>query len=419
MSPAFDVVVLGGGPAGSVCATRLAQRGVRVLLLEKEHFPRFRLGESLLPRSLPMLAEIGVLDTLEAEFLRKYGARFHDDVHGKKERFSFAGAFRADVDHAFQVSRDAFDHVLLRHAKTSGVDVREGTTARITFDGDIPVVDATCEGKTFRVTPHFVVDATGRDAQLAHASRSTQKIAGLERTAFFAHYEGVPREAGRGEGDIDIILLEPGASGEPQWLWIIPFKGYVSSVGAVVSRSWIREQKTSGGDPTALLRAALAASPTASAMLANATMTWPEARAAADFSYRVDRLVGPRWTAIGDAGGFVDPLFSTGVHLAIVGAKTVADVLVDELSSHDMTARYAWERSMKEATDTFVLAVQAFYGGGLANYLFADDKHVAIRRSVTSLLAGDVFHDAIWLRDARRRLTELRDGTGSEENRPS
>jgi flavin-dependent dehydrogenase len=408
----IDAVVVGGGPAGSVCASRLARRGRSVVVLEKAVFPRFHLGESLLPQSLPVLAEIGVLADIEARFMPKYGARFHDDVTGRTDRFPFAGAWRGEADHAFQVPRAEFDAALLTHARASGADVRESWTVReVVREGPraVGVLAEDPSGAQHTIGARFVVDATGRDALTAHDARATEKIAGLDQTALFAHFEGVPRAEGQAAGDIDIVLFRASASARPNWFWFIPFKGGRTSVGAVVSRAWVREATRDGAEGTgALFARAVADSPTATRMLADARMLWPRAEATADFSYRVRDLVGDGMLAIGDAAGFIDPLFSTGAHLAMCGGLRAADAIVDVLEGADETTRLAAHAAeLRAGVETFVLAVQAFYAGPLVDYLFAEDKHTVLRRSITSLLAGDVWHDSVWLRDARRRFADM------------
>ncbi len=404
------VVIVGGGPAGSVCATRLAQHGIASIVFEKERFPRFHLGESLLPHSLFVLDEIGALAKVELTFLPKYGARFHDDIIGRSERFEFAGGWKKEPNHAFQVPRDAFDELLLEHAKSAGADVREEhTVSKIVLENGRAVgVEAKApSGETTFHPASIVVDASGRDALRAHVEHTTTKIADLDQTALFAHYEDVPREPGILQGDIDIVLFRDPSTQRPNWFWFIPFKDGRTSVGAVVSREFVRSAPVK--TPHELFASAIAASKTASSMLANARMLWPSARATADFSYRVSSYSGPGWIAIGDASGFIDPLFSTGAHIAMVGAKTAADLIrrtLDDPSAWD-EGRAAWEASMRAGAETFILAVQSFYKGPLVDLIFMPDKHAAIRRSITSLLAGDVFHDSVWLRDTRARLRDL------------
>ncbi len=428
-----DVVIIGGGPAGSVAASCLRQKGLSVIVLEKAVFPRFHLGESLLPQSLEILEQIGALAKVEQRFLRKYGARFHDDIRSKKDRFSFDAAWKTTSsdgtaktprDHAFQVPRDELDALLLDHARELGADVRERWTAtklRKTSD-DAPVsgVFATDpEGVLRTIEARFVIDASGRDALTAHASRSTSKIDGLDQTAIYAHFEGIPRQAGDLAGDIDIVLFasqacagfgaEPQVKMRPNWFWFIPFKDGRTSVGAVVSRAWIQQAASSSTND--LFDRAVSESATARALLADARCLWTKKEAAADFSYRVGAMSGPGWLAVGDAGGFIDPLFSTGVHLAMSGASLAADAIAAILSSPDASSERAilaaWEERVRRAAETFILAVESFYRGPLVDYLFMEEKHAAIRRSITSLLAGDVFGDGVWLRDTRLRLKEM------------
>lgn len=394
------VVVIGGGPGGAVTASRLCQLGHEAIVFEKQAFPRFHIGESLLPKSLPILEQIGVLAQVEERFLAKFGARFHDDIAQKKDRFAFDGAWKPEPFHAFQVQRDEFDQLLLEHARKLGADVRmPASVDRILFDGARAVG---VESGGQRIEADFVVDATGRDRLVARADGAT-KIEGLDQTAYYNHYKGVPRYEGKEEGDVDIILFDSGVPTHPNWLWVIPFKDGTASVGAVVSRAWVRAQPSSLRAPNEMLRHAIASSPSAKAIMANAKPLWAEAHATADYSYRVSAIRGPSWLAVGDAGGFIDPLFSTGVHLALVGGSLAAEAI----HANTAAAFAAWEEKARAASETFVLAVQCFYKGPLVAHLFAEDKRTPVRRSITSLLAGDVYGDSVWLRDIRLRLREM------------
>ena len=402
-----DVVVIGGGPAGSVCAARLASKGRRVLLLERDKHPRFHLGESLLPNSMGVLAEIGILDEVRARFMVKRGARFVDGLDPScANRYAFAEAFHATWDHAFQVPRDEFDALLFRRAGESGAELPEGWEAtRILREGERAVgVEARApDGSTREIQARFVVDASGRNALIARASAGVERIAHLDRTALFTQVRGAWRDEGEREGDIQIVVF--GTSPDDRgWFWFIPFADGRTSVGCVVSSAWMRARR--GMPPEALFAEAVRGAPTAAVLLGGAEPLFPP-RATADFSFRVDRLRGNGWVALGDAGGFIDPLFSTGAHMAMHGGLHAADAIDAALGAGDVSRERfeAWERRQRLGADLFIGVVQAFYAGDLTSYLFAKEQHPFLRRAITSLLAGDVFdEDARWARELRDRF---------------
>ncbi len=419
----FDVVVIGGGPGGSVTAARLADKGRRVVVLERDDFPRFHLGESLLPASIPVLDAVGVLPEVDRRYLKKPAAQFHDNLTGRSARFDFADAFFAKSPFAYQVPRDDFDALLLSNAASRGAVVRHRwSVRRVRMEGPngratgVDAVDA--EGNARVLEADVVVDATGRDALMAHAARGTERIDGLENTALFSQWRGVYRDPGVRAGDFHLVLfgdepeLLPGerAPVHPPagWFWFIPFADGRTSVGAAASRAWMKQQGGAGGaDPQALYLRAISQSSVARRFLEGAEQLWP-ARATADFSFRVRDLAGDGWLAVGDSGGFIDPLFSTGAHLAMCGGLYAADAIDAGLSAGDVSRRAfeAWEHRVRDGAGLFLTMVQSFYEGVLTRLLFAERPHPYIRRVITSLLAGDVFDpDAPWLAEAKRRMT--------------
>ncbi len=404
-----DAVVIGGGPGGSVFAARLAALGRKVVLLERVHHPRFHLGESLLPASLGVLETIGVRAEIEDTFMIKRGARFVRGTGGpeaRTSRYAFAEAFSARWDHAFQVPRDQFDQLLLRRAGACGADVREGwevTSVAFERGRALGVEARSDDGTRHAVAARVVIDASGRDAIIARGSRSVERIAHLDRTALFSQVRGGWRDEGDREGDIQIVVFGEGE--ERGWFWLIPFRDGRTSVGAVVSSAWIRARQRVGG-AEALFSAAVDEAPTVGWMLQGAERIMAPG-ATADFSFSVAPTCGDGWVVVGDAGGFIDPLFSTGAHLAMHGALTAADAVHALLDGDGVTAAHlaSWAADVHAGTDLFTGVVQAFYSGDLIAYIFADPQHPFLRRSITSLLSGDVFAgDSRWVREMRTRF---------------
>jgi flavin-dependent dehydrogenase len=403
-----DVVVVGGGPAGSVCAARLAAAGRSVLVLERDRHPRFHVGESLLPCSLGVLEAIGVLDEVSDRFLVKRGARFVDGAdESRTRRYSFDDAFHSRWTHAFQVPRDEFDQMLFRRAGACGADVREGwTVTRVVREAEraVGVQARDPEGGEHAFDARFVIDASGRDALMARATGSRSRIAGLDQTALFTQVRGAWRDEGEREGDLQLVVANDGQGGL-LWLWLIPFNDGRTSSGASVSSAWVKAHRDAGG-PAALLDAAIAQAPAAARMLAGSERLF-EPEAAADFSFRVKTVRGDGWLAVGDAAGFIDPLFSTGVHLGLHSGLRAADAVHEALAADDVRAERfeGWERELRGGMDLFLGAVQGFYAGDLVSYLFADPQHPFLRRAITSLLAGDVFDPgARWIGELRGRF---------------
>lgn len=407
----FDAVIAGGGPGGSICAAQLAKRGVSALVLEKAHHPRFHLGESLLPQSMPVLKNVGIFDDVASRFIVKRGANFHESGTLKQSRYDFAEAFDKSTTFAFEVPRDEFDDMLFRHAQKCGADVREGfkvtgfDCSAAEKDGPV-LVKATDESGTAHVfETKIAIDATGRDAMTAHEKRATTRVPELDKTAVFSMWQNAWRDAGDRAGDIQIVVF--GTGDETGWFWSIPFKDGRTSIGAVLASAWIKRRKSAATNIPDLYALAISESPALQRIVDGATQMMP-ARAMADFSYSVRDLAGPGWIVVGDAGGFIDPLFSTGAHLAMYGGFHAANKIADVHATGRSTRPEdfaEWSVLMRKGAELFLGCVQSFYRGSLTPYLFADNQHPFLRHAITSMLAGDVFtgHDR-WVREMQTRF---------------
>jgi flavin-dependent dehydrogenase len=378
-----EVIVIGGGPSGSATAARLARHGRRVVLFEKERFPRFHIGESLLPCSMPLLEELGAMPAIErADFLPKYAAEFVTGEADQSRRYEFADGFLPGAPSAFQVDRSEFDQVLLEHAKSEGVAVEEGSQV-VKFSADLESgVEVTVrrEGGSEEVLrAAFLVDASGQSALVASRLGLREMEPELRNVAVFSHFEGAGRNTGPAEGDITVVLLPEG------WWWVIPLRRDRTSIGFVGPASAFRGVKpdeaflTAGIENTAALRA----------RFRSARRVAP-VRTISDWSYKSRVLAGDRWLMVGDAGAFIDPVFSTGVHLGLTAALRAGDAIDAALREGRFERRrfLDYETSMKRLVDTYSDFVKGFYRPEFGELLLHPSDRFSLRRAVTSLLAG-------------------------------
>jgi flavin-dependent dehydrogenase len=390
-----DVLVIGGGPAGSTISTLLVRKGWRVTLLEKDRHPRFHIGESLLPHNNPLLAELGVLEEVKAVGMVKPAAEFHSKYHGKSQTFQFVDALDRSQPTAFQVHRADFDHILLSNASRSGVEVIEETRVHaVDFHADGVRVSATGPAGERDWEARFLVDASGRDTFLAGVLRTKRANPRHRSAAIFGHYEGARRNAGNQEGNISIYWFDHG------WIWFIPLARGVTSIGAVC---WPYYLKSRTGTLEQFFDQTIENVPELAKRLIGARRVAP-VTATGNYSYEASQACGSRYLMVGDAYAFVDPIFSSGVYLAMAssfaGAEVVDAALRDPAKAGSLM-RYH-ERRMRRALRIFKWFIYRMTTPTMRMLIMGPKDVFGVVQGLVGFLAGDVFQNngvlrRVWL----------------------
>ena len=383
-STMYDVAIIGGGPAGSTAAALLAQAGRRVILFEREKFPRFHIGESLLPFSMKAFTRLGLHEKFSrAGFIKKYGGEIIGACSENGTKFYFKDGYRSQTDHAYQVTRGDFDKVLLDHARESGAHVHEQTAVDgIDFSHDGIQLGVRSDGSFRSVRARYLVDASGRNSVLGRQFKIKKTYDHLQKLSIFAHYEGVWRRDGI-DGTLTVLVRAV-----DRWFWLIPVTAERTSVGMVLDSETFRKSKVTAED---FLEQALAEQPTIAKRMTNARRV-SKVYLEADFSYRSTRLYGDRWLLTGDAAGFIDPIFSSGVFLAVFSGEKCADVLNEVLDrprkAKRLFARY--ERSVNRAMDVYLRFVNAWYTKEFIEVFLAPRNVLGLAPAVNAVLGGNV-----------------------------
>ncbi len=386
MATECDILIIGGGPAGSTAAALLAERGRHVVLLEKERHPRFHIGESLLPRNTAILDRLGLREQVAAIGVHKPGAEFVSDQTGKAVQFSFAQGLDKQYTFSWQVRRAEFDALLFRTAEERGAHARQGTkVTAITFappGGRAEVTATGPDGAAQAFAPRFVLDASGRDTFLAAKLRTKQSNKQNNTAALYAHFRGVERRTGDREGYISVHLAEDG------WFWLIPLPDDVMSVGFVGNQSAFKARR---GTPHELFMDRIQGSPTVSARMQGAEIV-SDVTSTGNYSYYADRSYGEGYLMIGDAFAFLDPVFSSGVLLAMTAGEMGADVasawLEKPAQGQAMAARM--ERDMRHAMQRLSWLIYRINTPALRLLFMAPRNVLRMRDGLVSLLAGNL-----------------------------
>lgn len=373
----YDVTVVGGGPAGSTAATLLAQYGHSVLLLERDRHPRFHIGESMLPFSEPVVKRLGI-DWGEGG-LFKSGAMFMDEASGQRMHFPLSLERSA-----YQLERAPFDQLLFENAAAQGVSTRQQENV-LTVDCQADGVSIVSDQGRYR--SRYLIDASGRSTLMGKKTKAIQKIDNLGKFAVYSHFDDIAHTSEADElfssGNIYVPVVDIG------WIWIIPLSGRRLSVGLVVQK-----QRPKGCDIEELFQRYLSASPILGRLLAGAKPFAP-IRVEADFSYSNQNRYGLRYACCGDAAGFLDPVFSSGVFLAFTSAERVADRLHQGL----LEGREADPQLHAEDDEAYLLGfntmrlfVERFYQSNIVHNLFFEaDRQPELKNQIAQLLAGDMW----------------------------
>lgn len=375
----YDVAIIGGGPAGSTAAMTLARGGRRVIVLEREKFPRFHIGESLLPYSMDAFDRLGLREKIEAAgFMPKHGAEIASGCGTRELRFHFKNGFRSKRESAYQVTRADFDKLLLDHAREQGAEVREETQVSCIAFTENGVELETNGGS---IEADYVIDASGRNSLVGTHFGLKKSYHELKKFAVYAHYENVDRAEG-----IDGTLTRMVRTSK-SWFWMIPLSETRTSVGVVMN---LDEFKSAGVSPEETLAAAIANQPVVQAKMQNAKLVSP-VYATGDYSYRNEQFTGDRWILAGDAAGFIDPVFSSGVFLAILTGEESANAVMGALNRVQLRSRLfaEYHRKINRVMDLYLDLVLGWYRQEFIETFFNPVQHFQMVPAINAILAGN------------------------------
>lgn len=381
-----DVFVIGGGPAGATIAALLAQQGRDVVMAEKAHHPRFHIGESLLPANRALFEKLGVLAEVDRIGMPKYGIEFVSPEHEHRTSVEFADAMDKSMPSAWQVRRSDLDEVLFRNAEARGARTFEGCKVRdVAFEDDGVWLQTQRDDGTQRTwQARFVVDASGRDTLLAHKFGCKQKNEKHNTTALFGHFTGAKRLEGKMAGNISICWFAHG------WFWFIPLADGTTSIGAVC---WPYYLKTRNKPLKEFFEDTIALCPVLVERLQGATLVDDAVHATGNFSYTSTHATGDNYLLLGDAYTFIDPMFSSGVYLAMQGAVEGAELVATALDrpAELATARKAFEAMAQKGPREYSWFIYRVTNPTIRDMFMHPINPFGIKEGLMSLLAGDIY----------------------------
>ncbi len=397
MSEMYDCVVIGGGPAGATVSTLVAQKGHKVLCVERTHFPRFHIGESLMPETYWVFKRLNMLPKMKAShFVKKYSVQFTNPQGKDSQPFYFDEKVPHECSQTWQIVRSEFDQMMLDNAAEQGVEVWQETNVTDVLlepvDGDLPrakgvVVQRAGEAPR-TVYAKVVVDATGTNALLSRKLGIRKRDPMLRKAAVFAHYQGARRDEGKNEG-ATLVLATPNQDG---WFWYIPLPNDIVSIGVVGEPEGLLQGR---GSPEQVLDEEIRKCRGLDGRMVNARRV-SEVRVLSDFSYRATRCAGEGWVLVGDAFGFLDPIYSSGVFLALKSGQMAADAINEAFEKNDFSAEQLskWGPELSDGMQSIRKIVYAYYTKGFSFGKFVR-AFPQFKHNITELLVGDVFRPEV------------------------
>jgi len=386
-----DVIVIGGGPAGATASTLIAQQGFKVQLFERMRFPRFHIGESLIPETYWVLERLGMLDKLKkSHFVKKYSVQFVNASGKLSAPFYFWDNKPHECSQTWQVVRSEFDEMMLNNAREQGVDAQEGVHVRdVIFEGDkaVGVIIRNEDGTEREVRAKVVIDASGQSGLLQHKFKLRVWDPLLNKGAIWSYFEGAYRDTGKDEG-ATVVLSTTNRQG---WFWNIPLHDNRVSLGIVAPFDYLFKGRN---DHEKTFEEEVERCPAVKERIKDAKCVTGYF-ATRDYSYRATKVAGDSWVMIGDAFGFLDPLYSSGVLLALKSGQLAADAVVEGLRAGDTSEAMLgkWGPGFNEGVDRMRRLVCEFYDGFSFGQLMR--KNPELRGTVTDLLIGDLFTDRV------------------------
>jgi len=389
----YDVIIIGGGPAGATTAALVAEQGHNVLVLERDHFPRFRIGESLMPGTYWTLKRLGVLQQMKnSAFPKKYSVQFYNRSGKAAAPFYFSENEEGDCSQTWQVLRSEFDELMLANARSKGAEVKHGVhVIDVVFEDDVAVgVHARqADKRTVRYDANIIVDASGQSALISRKLKISHPEPKMRNAAIYTHFKGALRDSGIDEGATVIYHTRE----QHSWFWFIPLPGDVVSVGVVGRIDYLLNKGRR--DAQDIFTEELQICPALMPRLAAAKPLFP-VKTTKEFSFKAEQMAGNGWVLIGDAFGFLDPIYSSGIFLALKSGEMAADTIIQAIDKKDFSKQQlmTFAPEFLRGMEAIRKLVYAFYSRDFSFARFLK-QFPQCRKDIVNILVGNVFRTSV------------------------